>query len=323
MPGPLVSIVTPAYNEEEHLGECVESVLAQTYTNWDYTIVNNCSTDGTMAIAQKYAAENPRIRVVANASLIPAVANFNFALSQISPESKYCKMVLADDWMFPECLERMVAVMEAHPSVGIVGAFGLQYSWTLWAGLPYPSDCVSGREVCRQRLMGGRYVFGTPTSVLFRSDAVRKQEPFFNESNAHADSEACLRLLRKCDFGFVHQVLTFSRDDRPNSMLNTARHLNSAAAAFLNELVVYGPYYLSEEEYAGALRHTLSGYYEFLGTSLLQGHDRKFWDFHRKALVDAGVEFKYTRLARALARRYWREFRRIRDTSYWGVLPAE
>ncbi len=94
---PLVSVVTPAYNEEEHLAECIESVLAQTYTNWEYVIVNNCSTDGTMAVAEKYAAVDPRIRVLGNDKLIPAVANFNFTLRQISAESKYCKMVLADD----------------------------------------------------------------------------------------------------------------------------------------------------------------------------------------------------------------------------------
>src|ERR1700683_1050672 len=105
---PLVSVVTPAYNEEKYLGECIESVLAQTYTNWDYTIVNNGSTDGTLAIAQKYAAANPRIRVISHDTVIPALANFNFSLRQASTASKYYKMVLADDWMFPECLERMV-----------------------------------------------------------------------------------------------------------------------------------------------------------------------------------------------------------------------
>src|SRR5713101_5158516 len=120
---PLVSIVTPAFNEEEHLSECIESVLTQTYSNWDYTSVNNCSTDGTLAIAQKYAASDLRIRVITNDTLIPAVANFNMAFRQIAPTSKYCKMMLADDWMFPECLERMVAVMEEHPTVGIVGAY--------------------------------------------------------------------------------------------------------------------------------------------------------------------------------------------------------
>ena len=50
---PLVSIVTPAYNEEKYLSTCIESVLAQTYSNWDYMIVNNCSADRTLAIAQE------------------------------------------------------------------------------------------------------------------------------------------------------------------------------------------------------------------------------------------------------------------------------
>ena len=59
---PLVSVLTPVYNCEKYLRTCIESVLAQTYTNWEYVIVNNCSTDGTLAIAQEYAAADSRIR---------------------------------------------------------------------------------------------------------------------------------------------------------------------------------------------------------------------------------------------------------------------
>src|ERR1700745_3382463 len=188
---PLVSIVTPAYNEEKYLSECIESVLAQTYSNWDYTIVNNYSTDRTLAIAKEYAAKDSRIRVITNNTFIPAIANLNAAFRQVSPGSKYCKMVLADDWMFPECLERMVAVMEENPSVGIVGAYGMDGRWVLWIGVPYHSGVMSGREICRQRLMGAPYVFGSPTSVLFRSDLVRSRDPFYNEWNVQADSEAC------------------------------------------------------------------------------------------------------------------------------------
>src|SRR6202030_1679796 len=111
-----------------------------------------------------------------NTQFVPALVNLNTAFRRISPASKYCKMVLADDWMFPECLERMVAVMEEHPSVGIVGAYGQEHRWVLWTGLPYPNTCVSGHEICRERLLGGRYVFGSPTSVLFRSDLVRSHD---------------------------------------------------------------------------------------------------------------------------------------------------
>ena len=56
---PFVSIVSPVYNEAEYLAECIDSVLAQTYQNWDYTIVDNCSTDGSVEIAQRYAKGSP------------------------------------------------------------------------------------------------------------------------------------------------------------------------------------------------------------------------------------------------------------------------
>jgi glycosyltransferase involved in cell wall biosynthesis len=55
---PLVSVVTPVYNGEEFLAECIESVLAQTYSNIEYTIVNNCSTDRSLDIALSYAAQD-------------------------------------------------------------------------------------------------------------------------------------------------------------------------------------------------------------------------------------------------------------------------
>jgi glycosyltransferase involved in cell wall biosynthesis len=318
---PLVSIVTPAYNEEKYLSECIESVQAQTYSNWDYTIVNNCSTDRTLAIAKNHAARDRRIRVTTNDTFIPAIANLNTAFRRISPVSKYCKMVLADDWMFPECLERMVALMEEHPSVGIVGAYGMQEQLVLWTGLPYPSTVVSGREICRQRLLGGPYVFGSATSVMFRSDLVRSRDPFYNESNVQADSEACFELLKNCDFGFVHQILTFSRDHRPESRLETSREFNTAAPGVLHELVAYGPRYLTPEEYTACFKASVLKYYDFLATNVLQRRHGKFWDYHKKKLRDEGIEFKYARLAYSLARRALRRFRfpsRSR-TPQWGL----
>jgi glycosyltransferase involved in cell wall biosynthesis len=320
---PLVSIVTPAYNEEKYLSECIESVLAQTYPNWEYTIINNRSTDKTLEIAQAYAAINPRIRVCTNETFVPALANFNNAIRRLSPVSKYCKMILADDWIFPECLERMVAVMEEHPTVGIVGAYGLVEPWVLWTGLPYPSTCVSGREVCRQRLLGGPYVFGSPTSVLFRSDLVRGRDPFYNESNVAADSEACFELLKDSDFGFVHQVLTFSRDGRANSRLEESRELNTAAPSILHELIVYGPYFLNPKEYAERLRTLVAKYYDFLATSMFRGRNQKFREYHKEKLREEGITFSYARLAYALAklplRLLFSSARSLRSERLWGL----
>src|SRR5579864_6366283 len=144
MSSPLVSIVMPAYNGEEFLAEAIESVLAQTYTHWDFTIVNNCSTDRTLEIASSYAQRDPRIRVFTNEKFIDAIPNHNNAFRQTSTDSKYCKMLLADDMLFPECLARMVHVAETNPSVGIVGAYGQGGNEVLWDGLPFSTTFLPG-----------------------------------------------------------------------------------------------------------------------------------------------------------------------------------
>ena len=120
---PLVSVVTPVYNGERYLSDCIESVIRQTYKHWEYVIVNNCSTDGTAKIAENYASKDNRIRVSHNREFLNIIPNWNHALRQISPDSKYCKVLHADDLLFPECIEQMVELAETNPSVNIVASY--------------------------------------------------------------------------------------------------------------------------------------------------------------------------------------------------------
>src|SRR5262245_52267426 len=99
---PLVSVVTPVYNGERYLAECIESVLNQRYNNWEYIIVNNRSTDGTLGIANRYASTDARVRVHTNEAFVDAIGNHNIAVGLISPGSKYCKVLSADDWITPD-----------------------------------------------------------------------------------------------------------------------------------------------------------------------------------------------------------------------------
>jgi glycosyltransferase involved in cell wall biosynthesis len=298
---PLVSIVTPVYNEAGYLAECIESVLAQTYQNWDYTIIDNCSTDGSSEVARRYAAKDRRIRVHENQRFLPVISNHNAALRLISPGSKYCKMVLGDDWIFPNCLEEMVALAETHPSVGIVGAYALEGKRVAWTGLPYPSALVCGREICRRHLLDGVHVFGSANAVLYRADLVRSREHFYNESNIHADTEVCFTLLNTCDFGFVHQILTFSRV-RPGSLNTTSTELHTYFASILQLLVTHGPDYLTREETNDLLSRHLSEYYGFLGKSLLLGRNKQFWDYHKAELTKAGTGFSRARVFNGVLR---------------------
>jgi len=87
---PLVSVLTPVYNGAKYLSECIQSVLAQTYNNWEHVIVNNCSTDRSLEIAQNFAAKDRRIRVINNKKFVGLYRNHNIAVRQMSRESKYC-----------------------------------------------------------------------------------------------------------------------------------------------------------------------------------------------------------------------------------------
>jgi len=295
---PLVSVVTPIYNEEQHLAACIESVLAQTYQNWDYTILNNCSTDKSLEIARRYAAKDRRIRVHENKQFLDMLPNHNLAVRQISPESKYCKVVLGDDWIFPRCLEAMVAVAEAYPSVGIVSAYEQAGSQVRITGLPAEQTLVSGKEASRQFLLGELLLFGSQNSVLYRSDLVRSRDPFYVETEMYADFESCFALFRTSDLGFVHEILTFSRP-RPESIGAVSADTGAHYGSVLGLLFNYGRNCLTAEEFEQCLDRHLTEYYRFLGRRLFVERDRGFWVYHEKTLANIGLGFSRARLAKA------------------------
>lgn len=298
---PLVSVVTPVFNGARYLAECIESVRNQDYDNWEYIIVNNCSTDATLEIAARYAAIDPRINVVTNRTFVGMFENHNIALSLISSRSRYCKVVPADDWITPDCLERLVRLAEGRPNVGIVGSYQLRDE-VRWIGLPETTSVIPGREVCRLSLLGELDVFGSTTSCLYRSTLVRQYPAFFPHSRPHADTTVCYRDLQQCDFGFVHAVLSIERvhDDRATA---TRDRLNMGTVACIETLLDYGPVYLSGPEFEWRKREVMEDYYRYLGGCMLKMKKREFWSFHagrmkelghpipwRKVLRGAGVE---------------------------------
>jgi glycosyltransferase involved in cell wall biosynthesis len=284
---PLVSVLTPVYNGADDLAECIESVLAQTYSNWDYTIVNNCSTDESLAIAQKYAARDPRIRIVNNHRFLHIVENHNETIRQISPESKYCKFVFADDWLYPTCIEGMVRIAEQHPSVGLVSAYTMDGQDVIFHGPPYPAGCISGREVCRNMLLGGEYILGTMTSLLVRCDLVRKRAAFFNELNLNADVEAGFDILQESDFGFVHQVLSFSRT-RKQSANSFANNFNTPKLAAFTIFLKYAHVLLNQTEYRERWKELRRQYYRMLAHNVLRVRPKQFWKYHQESLATYG-----------------------------------
>ena len=285
---PLVSIVTPVYNGEKYLSECIESVLSQTYPNWDYTIVNNCSSDKTLEIAQRYADRDSRIRVLTNPEFVGLMENHNVAVSQISDRSEYCKVVSADDWLYPECIAKLVDLATLNPGVGIVGSYAINVSGVRQIGLPHNVSVFSGRHVCRLFLLGAVDAFGTPSTVLYRSSLVRASNPFYPGTAPSGDLAACLTYLRSSDFGFVHQILSFERI-HSEAMNTKLRDLNSFLPDRLDFLEEYGHIYLRPDEVRHRMHELLQEYYRFLAAGVLNLRSREFREYHRKKIGRAHV----------------------------------
>jgi glycosyltransferase involved in cell wall biosynthesis len=304
---PLVSIVTPVYNGEPYLVECIESVLAQTYPNWEYIIQNNCSTDRTLEIASEYAKKDNRIRVHDSRDFVGVIANHNLAFGRIAAESKYCKVVSADDWLFPECVAKMVSLAEANPSVGVVGSYQLSggcsdwRKWRVkWAELPYPSAVIPGRELCRIQLLGGPYVFGTPTSTLYRSELIKRGDSFYPNSTPEADTSACYKCLQETDFGFVHQVLSYERVHE-NTISRSAKELNAYLPSKFNDLLVYGSSCMSQLEVEKRRKELLEEYYRFLAVGAVNLRGGEFWSYHKGRLREFGYPLNGLRLGKAVS----------------------
>ena len=298
MTQPLVSVVTPFYNTEPYLEECIESVLAQRYENFEYILANNCSTDRSRDIAQKYASRDKRVKLIDNERFLTQAQNYNNALRHISPYSKYCKVVQADDWIFPECLSSMVGLAEAHPSVALVGAYGQIEERVYFFGLPLRSGnsrammsaADSGPTACT--FSGRRPAY----SIVAISSAPGSD--FYDESCPLEDADVCFELLKDRDFGFVHQVLTFTR--RENDSITTQVKMYGLQPLLkLMTILRHGQAYLEPSDYARLRDAATDGYHRSLGDSVVRGPGtaRAFWSFHQQGMACCGFKVSWRLVA--------------------------
>lgn len=304
---PFVSVVTPFYDTADYLRQCIESVLAQSHRNFEYVLMDNQSTDGSTEIAKEYASRDSRIKYFRTDRFLSQIQNYNHTLAQVSPKARYCKIVQADDWIFVDCLSRMVGAAERHPTAGIVSSMLLAEKDVWGTGLsanPDGTTFMTGREAARLHLMNPIFLFGSPTTVFYRADVVRRRMPFFEEGLFHPDTEANYQILKDHDFVFVHQILSFMRMQE-GSITHNARHLNKAALDAMIVTKKYGPHFLTPEEYEARCEDIGKWYYDGLAREWIRAGFRfkneEFWDRQRRGLSGVGEKIRAAPLASGVA----------------------
>jgi len=290
-------------------------------------ILDNASRDGSAELAASRARSDPRIRVVRNPETLPFTENWNRALRLVDPAARYIKVVHADDWLRPTCLERMVSLAEANPEVGLVGSWVERGDEVVCRWPEAPGRVIPGALVSRLSLLGEiPYVFGSPTSLLLRADPVRAADPLYEEDGTETlgqvvDQDVCLRLLRDWDFGYVPEVLTATREhDRSLTSQNEEIGRWYAGKIALHQR--HGPTYLNADEYDRRLREWIDEYHRYLGAQLLQGRGPRFWRFHRRALGQLGLDMSVARIATHAGRKAVRRLlRRVTDVGPARTTP--
>ena len=199
---PRVSVVIPTYNNSQTIGEAVESVLAQTYSNTEIIVIDDGSTDDTRLGLEKYAGKID-YRYQPNQERSVA-RNHGIRLAR----GRYIAFLDADDWWLPDKLGRQIAHAEAHPDLGLI------YSWVNVVdetgtqlrvlGAERPSSEATGADLFEWFLLGN----SAPTpSVVVRRECLDRVGLFDETITYIEDWDLWMRIASKYPVGHVAEPL--------------------------------------------------------------------------------------------------------------------
>lgn len=117
---PKISIVLPTYNGERYIQESINSIINQTFTDWELIIVNDCSTDDTSLILNTYAVQDERIKVINNDKNQKLPQSLNIGFQNASGE--YLSWTSDDNYYLPDAIEKMVAYLDTYKDIYMVCA---------------------------------------------------------------------------------------------------------------------------------------------------------------------------------------------------------
>ncbi len=210
-----VAICVPSYAAERFLAEALDSVLAQTETNWEMVVVDDASTDASFEIAQKYAADDPRITAVRNPENLGAAASW--ALAVAATTAPFVKLLCCDDAIRDDCLERQLAVFDGDTTeqIGLVAAqrqliaedgtvirkrHGLM-------GLRRAPSIIGFRQLVEAMLRSGTNPLGEPSTVMFRRTALAEAGGFDPNWRYVIDLKAYVEIAKRYKIALIREPI--------------------------------------------------------------------------------------------------------------------
>jgi glycosyltransferase involved in cell wall biosynthesis len=206
MKEPLVSVVMPVRNGDLYLAEAIESILEQTYQNFEFIIINDASDDQTPQILTHYQKQDARIVVLHNRKNLGVAASLNKGIDVT--KGTYIARMDADDISMPDRLSKQVAFLEKHTHIGVLGT-----------AIRYVKDDQLGKVITYRNnsfVLKWECLIHNPVAhptVLMRSDVIHKAGRYSEQHPHTEDYELWSRLIfkHKIKFANINQVLLHYR----------------------------------------------------------------------------------------------------------------
>jgi len=225
---PKISVILPVYNGEKYLTEAIDSILSQTYRDFELIIINDCSFDGTSEILSSYT--DARIRIVNNSSNLKLSRSLNKGI-ELS-QGQFIARMDADDISLPERFEKQIAFLESHPDIGAVGCQVKKID----------EDGKFIRNLLREtrpEVIKWGLFFGPPLahpSVMMRATVIKSAGGYSNDTLAAVDYECWTRLIKVTKFSNLPEFLFLYRV-HPENMSSKHRLDQVRTVSSVQELV--------------------------------------------------------------------------------------
>ena len=196
----LITVLLPVYNGEAYLGDAIDSILEQTYSNFELLIINDGSTDATEKIIQRYT--DPRIRYIKNERNIKLIETLNKGIELVYGE--YIARMDADDISLPERLQRQFDFMESNAEIAVCGT-----DYQILGSEDIYQNPGQHHEIMVALLQGSAIAHPT---AMFRTEEIKKHAYFYDPAFLHAeDYELWYRIGQQSKLANINEVLLLYR----------------------------------------------------------------------------------------------------------------
>lgn len=266
----------PTYNYAKYLPEAIESVLSQSYTDFELLIIDDHSTDETARIVSRYAGEDRRISFKINPHNVGMVENWNMCLRQAAGE--YVKYLFADDLLCSvDAIRLMIEALDDSPEVSLVASARQRIDKTgrpmaVLAHFP-ASECIIGTRVINRCLRHQKNLIGEPTAVMFRK--CLSGEGFNPKLRQIVDMEFWFRLLERGGFAYINRPLVAFRKHNAQQTMSNSR--NPLILDDTEQLLT--EYVFNDQKHYIELSRIRKSY-------LVYDYNYQIWKLHRQGILD-------------------------------------